>query len=89
MDAEDILRAILERHSSDDLDLWELLCGRHDGAAVALRYRDTQDVQTDTTFAELSHQSLELAGALAGIGVSRGDRVIRQPERGRFGDGAG
>jgi len=28
MDAEDILRPILERDSSDDLDLWRLLCGR-------------------------------------------------------------
>ncbi|MBI2193928.1 MAG: acyl-CoA synthetase [Planctomycetes bacterium] len=53
------------------------VCDRHatDAARIALYYEDEQGQQARYTFRDLQRQANQLANALAGLGVGRGDRV--------------
>jgi acetyl-CoA synthetase len=53
----------------------ELLCDRHDPDAVAFVLVDTDGAVRDLTYGQLRQRSEAVAGVLASLGVSQGDRV--------------
>ena len=64
--------------ASPQADLAQLLCDGHDPEALAFSfpsYTDGQLQVTRLTYGELRDQSARLAAGLAGLGVTRGDRV--------------
>jgi acetyl-CoA synthetase len=66
---------LVEDFSALDADPAWLLCDRHPAEAVAFTLVEPDGSWTDLTFGELRERSQRVAGVLAGLGVSRGDRV--------------
>jgi acetyl-CoA synthetase len=60
-----------------EVDLADLLCDRHAGGPpqVAVRHDPGDGHIAELTFAELRDRSARFAGALARLGIGRGDRV--------------
>ena len=78
--------AFLSMDSIGHVSAAEICNDRHatDERRVALRHRASEGVSRDWTFAELKRRSSQFAHVLAGLGVSKGDRVAgllpRAPE---------
>lgn len=77
---------MLAMDASGHANAAEICCDRHSDQAgrVGLRHRSTAGETRDWTFAELKRRSAQLAGALARLGVGKGDCVAgllpRAPE---------
>ncbi|WP_132992950.1 AMP-binding protein [Gordonia zhaorongruii] len=65
----------LDVYGADDASAAELLCDRHDPAAVAFTLVEPDLSSVSFTYGELADESRRLATVLAGKGVQRGDRV--------------
>ncbi|BBG05120.1 MULTISPECIES: AMP-binding protein [Pseudonocardia] len=78
-DVAETLSRWLQEYGSPGANAAELLCDRHDPAAVAFRFVDVaadgDPSCTTTTYGDLAEGSRRLATALAGRGIRRGDRV--------------
>lgn len=61
----------------------DLLCDRHDPGAVAYRIVLADGSIETLTYGDLSEQSRRFAGALASLGVGKGDRVATLMAKGR------
>ncbi len=62
-------------YGAPDAQVADLLCDRHDPAAVAFTFVDADLSMSHMTFGELAEESKRLATVLADRGVGRGDRV--------------
>jgi acetyl-CoA synthetase len=74
---------LLADYGAPDASVADILCDRHDPAAVAFTVVDTDLSSVDLTYGELRAESTAFAAGLAELGVGPGDRVATLMGKGR------